>query len=84
MSPGYKSLPTTPQSSGDTKGSLPQSDSDVEKQTNENEDSEGQQFVLAPTPAQLGRAPLQRRKNMCMYILNPLKFEIVFNHTNLY
>ncbi|XP_059480493.1 putative transcription factor capicua isoform X3 [Neocloeon triangulifer] len=30
----------------------------AESETNEN----GQQFVLAPTPAQLGKAPLQRRK----------------------
>jgi len=28
-------------------------------------DADGQQFILAPTPAQLGRAPLQRRKNLC-------------------
>lgn len=27
-------------------------------------DADGQQFILAPTPAQLGRAPLQRRKNL--------------------
>jgi len=30
---------------------------------------ENQTFVLAPTPAQLGRAPLQRRQSMGLYIL---------------
>jgi hypothetical protein len=30
---------------------------------------ESQTFILAPTPAQLGRAPLQRRQSMGLYIL---------------
>jgi hypothetical protein len=30
---------------------------------------ENQTFILAPTPAQLGRAPLQRRQSMGLYFL---------------
>lgn len=30
---------------------------------------ENQTFVLAPTPAQLGRAPLQRRQSLGLYLL---------------
>lgn len=29
-------------------------------------------FILAPTPAQLGRAPLQRRQNLGKSILGPI------------
>lgn len=35
-------------------------DAKIEK---EFEEPESKKFVLAPTPAQLGRAPLQRRQN---------------------
>lgn len=31
------------------------------------EDTENKTFILAPTPAQLGKAPLQRRQHMGMY-----------------
>lgn len=40
---------------------------DSPKSTNNASDSEEKQFVLAPTPAQLGKAPLQRRKNTGSY-----------------
>uniref|UniRef100_A0A336K074 CSON007384 protein n=1 Tax=Culicoides sonorensis TaxID=179676 RepID=A0A336K074_CULSO len=36
----------------------------VKKQEDEKPDSEKKAFVLAPTPAQLGKAPLQRRQNI--------------------
>lgn len=36
---------------------------DSSENINDASDSEEKQFVLAPTPAQLGKAPLQRRKN---------------------
>lgn len=76
-SPSYKSMPSTPKSatyhlsgppdSGgkrssqcDTISASPE-DTDVDVDV----DADGHPFVLAPTPAQLGRAPLQRRKNLC-------------------
>lgn len=70
-SPSFKSMPSTPKSATyhisappDSSGkhsteAAEEADVDVEV------DTDGQQFVLAPTPAQLGRAPLQRRKNLC-------------------
>lgn len=39
----------------------------------ENEEETRQTFVLAPTPAQLGRAPLQRRQSKGeMYVTSQL------------
>ncbi|XP_034132844.1 putative transcription factor capicua isoform X7 [Drosophila guanche] len=68
-SPSYKSMPSTPKSATYHMSAPPErashegggapaggDESDM--------DADGQQFVLAPTPAQLGRAPLQRRKNL--------------------
>lgn len=72
------SLPNTPKSAAETvnfrrnsgEGSV---DDETTLSSQEKDEKEmqlqqqqiKQQFVLAPTPAQLGRAPLQRRKNMC-------------------
>lgn len=36
----------------------------------ENGEPENKQFVLAPTPAQLGRAPLQRRQNLGKHFMD--------------
>lgn len=36
----------------------------IKKVEKESSDTENKAFVLAPTPAQLGKAPLQRRQNM--------------------
>uniref|UniRef100_A0A1B0GDV0 HMG box domain-containing protein n=1 Tax=Glossina morsitans morsitans TaxID=37546 RepID=A0A1B0GDV0_GLOMM len=71
------SLPSTPKSAAETvnfrrnsgEGSV---DDETTLSSQEKDEKEmqlqqqqiKQQFVLAPTPAQLGRAPLQRRKNM--------------------
>lgn len=72
-SPSFKSMPSTPKSasyhlsasseltSGKRSCDAAAEDADVDVDV----DTDGQQFVLAPTPAQLGRAPLQRRKNLC-------------------
>lgn len=74
-SPSYKSMPSTPKSATyhlnappDSAGKRSQcdtisaaEDTDVDVDV----DADGHPFVLAPTPAQLGRAPLQRRKNLC-------------------
>lgn len=38
-------------------------DMEAESANEENDNTETNHFVLAPTPAQLGRAPLQRRQN---------------------
>ena len=73
-SPSFKAMPSTPKSATYHLSARPDSagkrsceaaedaDVDVEVDTDGN-----QQFVLAPTPAQLGRAPLQRRKNLCEF-----------------
>ncbi|KAH8330869.1 hypothetical protein KR067_008365 [Drosophila pandora] len=76
-SPSYKSMPSTPKSAtylmsappergmeggmggGGTAAAASASGGDESDM-----DADGQQFILAPTPAQLGRAPLQRRKNL--------------------
>lgn len=71
-SPSYKSMPSTPKSatyhlsgpapdSAGKRSSASPEDTDVDVDV----DADGHPFVLAPTPAQLGRAPLQRRKNLC-------------------
>lgn len=64
-SPTIRNLPATPksndpptsQSDGATNYCTEQQREEAEKQ------AENKQFVLAPTPAQLGKAPLQRRLN---------------------
>lgn len=60
-----------PESSHTDLPATPKSDQS-EKQMNDNETSfdkdfiepENKKFILDPTPAQLGRAPFQRRQNM--------------------
>lgn len=63
-SPLYKNLPATPKSLSEGMKSIVNSDSgaDADKQQSDNDCDEPEtKFVLAPTPAQLGQAPLQRR-----------------------
>ena len=79
-SPIYKNLPATPKSSIFDLQNQPesgycdgggnhQSDTDCEV-------TEEKTFVLAPTPAQLGKAPLQRRQNMSKH------FTFIYTHEN--
>ncbi|XP_017113647.1 putative transcription factor capicua isoform X4 [Drosophila elegans] len=73
-SPSYKSMPSTPKSATYLMSAPPERSmeggmggcaSAAASGGNENDmEADGQQFILAPTPAQLGRAPLQRRKNL--------------------
>lgn len=72
-SPSYKSMPSTPKSATYLMSAPPErgsmegggSASATSGGDESDMDADGQQFILAPTPAQLGRAPLQRRKNLC-------------------
>lgn len=77
-SPSNKNLPATPKSctitdniqsqsaQSNTNSSNNKNDNDSEKEE-DFEATENKKFVLAPTPAQLGRAPAQRRRNMGMF-----------------
>lgn len=58
QSPTYKNLPNTPNSCNNTRLS---ESSDVDLDTNIGSTDSPMEFKLAPTPAQLGKAPLQRR-----------------------
>lgn len=79
-SPSYKSLPTTPKSacssstfamnppdSAGKRSTDSSSTSALDAEDEQNDIGGKQQFILAPTPAQLGRAKFPRRKNFCMY-----------------
>lgn len=65
-SPTIRNLPATPKSN-DPPSNQQSEASDGNEQHEEEEDESAEskqaQFVLAPTPAQLGKAPLQRRLN---------------------
>ncbi|XP_033246002.1 putative transcription factor capicua isoform X11 [Drosophila miranda] len=63
-SPSYKSMPSTPKSATYHMSAPPPERGSQEGGEESDMDADGQQFILAPTPAQLGRAPLQRRKNL--------------------
>ncbi|XP_039232470.1 putative transcription factor capicua isoform X3 [Drosophila yakuba] len=73
-SPSYKSMPSTPKSATYLMSAPPERGMDggmsgcasaaASGGDESDMDADGQQFILAPTPAQLGRAPLQRRKNL--------------------
>jgi len=63
-SPTMKNLPATPKSNeppNDNSGNCETATAATTRDDNEN--YEEKKFVLAPTPAQLGKAPLQRRLN---------------------
>lgn len=81
MSMKIKEEPESPT----VRGNLPATPKSNEPQANEQEGSEqgedgskysesieSKTFVLAPTPAQLGKAPLQRRQNQCEIIKQKL------------
>lgn len=81
-SPSYKSMPSTPKSAtylmsappergmeGGMGGGGSAATASASGGDESDMDADGQQFILAPTPAQLGRAPLQRRKNLCKFSL---------------
>ncbi|KAM7362771.1 putative transcription factor capicua isoform 2-T2 [Cochliomyia hominivorax] len=77
ISPSQRSsLPTTPKSAtelGFKRNTETASGDETQKQVQENDIQ--QQFVLAPTPAQLGRAPSQRRKNLSVGSMTAIKQE---------
>lgn len=48
--------------------------SETNEKTAEETFEENKKFILAPTPAQLGRAPLQRRQNMSEFFFFSFNF----------
>jgi capicua transcriptional repressor len=63
-SPTTRNLPATPKSNDPPSNQQSEASDVNEQQEEENDESgEGKKFILAPTPAQLGKAPLQRRLN---------------------
>lgn len=63
-SPTTRNLPATPKSNEPPSNQQSEGSEDNEQREDNNDESaESKQFVLAPTPAQLGKAPLQRRLN---------------------
>ncbi|XP_046805452.1 putative transcription factor capicua [Lucilia cuprina] len=79
ISPSQRSsLPTTPKSATELgfkrTTEMGSGGEETQKQLQENNDIQ-QQFVLAPTPAQLGRAPSQRRKNLSVGSMSAIKQE---------
>uniref|UniRef100_A0A1I8QD54 HMG box domain-containing protein n=1 Tax=Stomoxys calcitrans TaxID=35570 RepID=A0A1I8QD54_STOCA len=80
MSPSQRSsLPTTPKSASESsiqrnaENSIEEGEG-TQKPSQESSETQ-QQFILAPTPAQLGRAPFQRRKNMSVGSMGSIKQE---------
>jgi hypothetical protein len=65
-SPTTRNLPATPKSNdpptGQNEGGVT-TYTTVEQREEAEKNQENKQFILAPTPAQLGKAPLQRRLN---------------------
>lgn len=64
-SPTTRNLPATPKSNEPPSNQQSEASDGNEQQEEEDDDDaiESKKFVLAPTPAQLGKAPLQRRLN---------------------
>lgn len=59
-SPTIRNLPATPKSNEQPTN---QEESEGNEQQEDDNDADNLKFILAPTPAQLGKAPLQRRQN---------------------
>lgn len=59
-------LPATPKSN-ETQNDTETGDNNKNDGNESYESLENKKFILAPTPAQLGKAPLQRRQNQCNY-----------------
>lgn len=62
-SPTIKNLPATPKSNEMPVQANEQNAEGEDQEEEDYETAESKTFVLAPTPAQLGKAPLQRRQN---------------------
>lgn len=62
-SPTTRNLPATPKSNEPPSTQQSEGSEGNERTENDDEATEDTKFVLAPTPAQLGKAPLQRRLN---------------------
>jgi hypothetical protein len=66
-SPTTRNLPATPKSNdpptGQNEGGVTTTLITAEQREEAEKNQENKQFILAPTPAQLGKAPLQRRLN---------------------
>lgn len=62
-SPTTRHLPATPKSNEPPSNQQSEGSDGNEQQEDDDDGPEGKKFVLAPTPAQLGKAPLQRRLN---------------------
>uniref|UniRef100_A0A1I8MG44 Uncharacterized protein n=1 Tax=Musca domestica TaxID=7370 RepID=A0A1I8MG44_MUSDO len=78
ISPSHRnSLPTTPKSATETSFQRNPADGSFDETVEQKQDSNEmqQQFILAPTPAQLGKAPLQRRKNLSVGSMGSIKQE---------
>ena len=58
-------LPATPKSNEPQANEQEGGEQQSEDGSKYSESIESKTFVLAPTPAQLGKAPLQRRQNQC-------------------
>ena len=63
-SPTTRNLPATPKSNDPPSNHQSEaSDGNEQQEEDTDEAAEAKKFILAPTPAQLGKAPLQRRLN---------------------
>lgn len=62
-SPTTRNLPATPKSNEPPSNQQSEASDGNEQQEDDDETAESKKFILAPTPAQLGKAPLQRRLN---------------------
>lgn len=63
-SPTTRNLPATPKSNDPPSNQQSEgSDGNEQHEEDNDESAESKKFILAPTPAQLGKAPLQRRLN---------------------
>lgn len=73
-SPTIRNLPATPKSNEPPSNQQSEgSEGNEQHEDDDDESPDSKQFVLAPTPAQLGKAPLQRR-------LNRGDFEFIFDN----
>jgi hypothetical protein len=62
-SPTIRNLPATPKSNEPPSNQQSEGSDGNEQQEEDDDEPTNKKFILAPTPAQLGKAPLQRRLN---------------------
>lgn len=67
-SPTTRNLPATPKSNDPPTSQSEGVAYTAEQREEAEKNQENKQFILAPTPAQLGKAPLQRRLNRSNYL----------------